>query len=162
AVIVDGGVRITTLPKPEPGAGEVRIKVRYASVNPTDWKRADHAGPGAHGTPGRDLSGGIDAVGPPNGQTAGVAGRPAEGGQRAGGGPAGRRPRAGRRLRRSRAGPVDRSGGEARGDVIGGGTRRWGRRGDGLGGDGACANCTSRSASSDPRWRRRRRLLGGA
>jgi NADPH:quinone reductase-like Zn-dependent oxidoreductase len=79
AVIVAGGVQIQTLPKPEPKAGEVRIKVRYASVNPTDWKRADHSGPGTHGTPGRDLSGVIDAVGPSDahvdGITAGHVGR---------------------------------------------------------------------------------------
>jgi NADPH:quinone reductase-like Zn-dependent oxidoreductase len=50
----------------------VRIKVRDASVNPTDWKRADHSGPGPHGTPGRDLSGVIDAIGPANGQPGGA------------------------------------------------------------------------------------------
>src|SRR5581483_6429682 len=60
------------LPKPEPQAGEVRIKVRDASVNPTDWKRADHSGPGAHGTPGRDLSGVIDAIGPAGGPSGGT------------------------------------------------------------------------------------------
>jgi NADPH:quinone reductase-like Zn-dependent oxidoreductase len=74
AVIVAGGVQIQTLPKPEPKAGEVRIKVRYASVNPTDWKRADHSGPGTHGTPGRDLSGVIDAVGPSDAHVDGVTG----------------------------------------------------------------------------------------
>lgn len=74
AVIVDGGVQIQTLLKPEPKAGEVRIKVRYASVNPTDWKRADHSGPGTHGTPGRDLSGVIDAVGPTDAQVDGATG----------------------------------------------------------------------------------------
>ena len=72
AVIVDGGVQIQRLPKPEPQAGEVRIRVRDASVNPTDWKRADHSGPGSHGTPGRDLSGVIDAVGPAGGQPGGT------------------------------------------------------------------------------------------
>lgn len=35
----DAGVfEITQLPKPEPGAGEVLIKVAYAGVNPADWK----------------------------------------------------------------------------------------------------------------------------
>ena len=72
AVILDGGVQLQQLPKPEPQAGEVRIKVRDASVNPTDWKRADHSGPGAHGMPGRDLSGVIDAIGPAGGPSGGT------------------------------------------------------------------------------------------
>ena len=29
------------LPKPDPGAGEVRVKVEYAALNPLDWQTAD-------------------------------------------------------------------------------------------------------------------------
>jgi NADPH:quinone reductase-like Zn-dependent oxidoreductase len=57
-----GGVKVASVPKPEPQAGQVRIKVRAASVNPVDWKLAARS---AQGTiPGRDLAGVIDAVGP--------------------------------------------------------------------------------------------------
>ena len=62
-VIVDGGAVIQSVPKPEPQADQVRIKVRAVSVNPVDWKIADHAAPGSRLIAGRDLSGIIDAVG---------------------------------------------------------------------------------------------------
>jgi NADPH:quinone reductase-like Zn-dependent oxidoreductase len=62
-VFVDGQFQIQSIPKPEPQAGEVRIRVRAASVNPVDWKQIAHAAPGTRLIPGRDLSGVIDAVG---------------------------------------------------------------------------------------------------
>jgi NADPH:quinone reductase-like Zn-dependent oxidoreductase len=64
-VFVDGSFQIQSLPRPEPQAGQVRIKVRAASVNPADWKLAARAAPGTRLLPGRDLAGVIDAVGDP-------------------------------------------------------------------------------------------------
>ena len=63
-VLNDGKLELQTLPMPEPQAGQVRIRVRAASVNPVDWKLAQRAAPGSHSIPGRDLAGIIDAVGP--------------------------------------------------------------------------------------------------
>ena len=63
AVLLAGQVQIRTVPKPEPQPGEVRIKVRAASVNPVDWKLAARAAPGVPSIPGRDLAGVIDALG---------------------------------------------------------------------------------------------------
>jgi len=63
-VASDGNVSLTSVPRPEPGEGQVRIKVRAASVNPVDWKLAQRAAPGTRVIPGRDLAGIIDAVGP--------------------------------------------------------------------------------------------------
>jgi NADPH:quinone reductase-like Zn-dependent oxidoreductase len=64
-VIGEGGsLRIEQVAKPEPKAGEIRVKVRAASVNPVDWKIALRADPAARLVPGRDLSGVVDAVGP--------------------------------------------------------------------------------------------------
>lgn len=62
-VIVDGGATVQSVPKPEPQADQVRIKVRAVSVNPVDWKIADRAAPGSRLIAGRDLAGVIDAVG---------------------------------------------------------------------------------------------------
>jgi len=62
-VFSDGNFQLQTVPKPEPQAGQLRIKVRAASVNPVDWKQAVRAVPGTRLIPGRDLSGVIDAVG---------------------------------------------------------------------------------------------------
>jgi NADPH:quinone reductase-like Zn-dependent oxidoreductase len=62
-VLIDGDLQVRSVPKPEPRAGEVRIKVRAASVNPVDWKQVASGGRGARLIPGRDLSGVIDAVG---------------------------------------------------------------------------------------------------
>jgi NADPH:quinone reductase-like Zn-dependent oxidoreductase len=62
-VFEDGSFQLQSVPKPEPQPGQVRIKVRAASVNPVDWKQAEHAAPGTRLIPGRDLSGVIDAVG---------------------------------------------------------------------------------------------------
>lgn len=62
-LVTDGHVEIQSIPKPEPQTGEVRIKVRAASVNPVDWKKIAGAAPGTPLIPGRDLAGVIDAVG---------------------------------------------------------------------------------------------------
>ena len=67
-VIVDGKPQMETVAKPEPQAGQVRIKVRAVSVNPVDWKIADHAPSEGHVIAGRDLAGVIDSVGPSAGQ----------------------------------------------------------------------------------------------
>ncbi len=62
-------LKLKTLPLPTPGAGEVLVKVRFAGVNPIDWKLRS----GAYqafmpvtfpGKPGIDVSGTIEAVGP--------------------------------------------------------------------------------------------------
>ena len=63
-VATDGALQMRTVPIPEPQAGQVRIHVRAASVNPVDWKLAARAAPGSASIPGRDLAGVIDAVGP--------------------------------------------------------------------------------------------------
>ena len=62
-VFISGDFQLQSVPKPEPQAGQVRIKVRAASVNPVDWKETSRAVPGTRVIPGRDLSGVIDAVG---------------------------------------------------------------------------------------------------
>jgi NADPH:quinone reductase-like Zn-dependent oxidoreductase len=66
AVVVGegGALRIEQVAKPEPKAGEIRVKVTAASVNPVDWKIGMRADPAARVVPGRDLSGVVDAVGP--------------------------------------------------------------------------------------------------
>jgi NADPH:quinone reductase-like Zn-dependent oxidoreductase len=64
AVVTDGVIKIASVPVPEPGAGQVRVKVHAASVNPVDWKLAARAAAGSSQTPGRDFAGVIDAVGP--------------------------------------------------------------------------------------------------
>lgn len=53
---------------PEPGAGEVRVRLVVAGVNPTDWKTRTGAGPGEKPpfdevVPGQDGAGVVDAVG---------------------------------------------------------------------------------------------------
>ncbi len=49
---------------PEPGPGEVRVRVAYSGVNPTDWKTRSSATPGPGGqVPNQDGSGTVEAVG---------------------------------------------------------------------------------------------------
>ena len=53
---------------PEPGAGEVRVRVVVSGVNPTDWKSRQGSGPGEDTpypevTPDQDGAGVVDAVG---------------------------------------------------------------------------------------------------
>jgi NADPH2:quinone reductase len=51
-------------PTPEPGPGEVRVRVAFSGVNPTDWKSRSTTQPGSGWQiPGQDGSGTIDAVG---------------------------------------------------------------------------------------------------
>ena len=57
---------VVDVPTPEPGPGEVRVKVAYSGVNPTDWKSrsGSTARPGsALQIPHHDGAGVIDAVG---------------------------------------------------------------------------------------------------
>ena len=50
---------------PEPGAGQIRVRVVRSGVNPTDWKRRSTGEPGfAEATPNMDGAGVVDAVGP--------------------------------------------------------------------------------------------------
>ncbi|HEY8507191.1 MAG TPA: NADP-dependent oxidoreductase [Steroidobacteraceae bacterium] len=63
-IAVDQKIEIQNVPKPEPQAGQVRVRVHSVSVNPVDWKLVDWARPGTRQIPGRDFSGVIDAVGP--------------------------------------------------------------------------------------------------
>jgi NADPH:quinone reductase len=51
-------------PTPDPSPGEVRVRLAFSGVNPTDWKRRSTADPGAGGqVPNQDGAGTIDAVG---------------------------------------------------------------------------------------------------
>ncbi|WP_327208388.1 NADP-dependent oxidoreductase [[Kitasatospora] papulosa] len=69
---------LVELPKPDPGAGEVRVKVEYAALNPLDWQTLDRQALGrrtADGTPpgasphvvpfvlGTDFAGRVDMIG---------------------------------------------------------------------------------------------------
>ncbi len=74
AVVISGArLRVETVPRPIPRAGEVLVRVRFAAVNPADWKRANgspedpqigrpHAGRPA--IPGLDASGVVVEAGP--------------------------------------------------------------------------------------------------
>ena len=68
AIIYTSGSRdvltLTERPVPEPGPGEVRVKVRFSGVNPTDWKARRFSSPAGEQVPNQDGSGVIDAVGP--------------------------------------------------------------------------------------------------
>ena len=69
---VTGGsdvLKLVDRPVPEPGAGEVRVKIAVSGVNPTDWKSRQGREPGQplpfpEVVPNQDGSGVIDAVGP--------------------------------------------------------------------------------------------------
>ena len=61
-VFIDGGFQIQSVPKPVPGAGQIRVKVQAASVNPVDWKQTASVAAGVRFIPGRDLAGVVDAV----------------------------------------------------------------------------------------------------
>jgi NADPH:quinone reductase len=51
-------------PVPEPGPGEVRVRVAFSGVNPTDWKSRSGTAPGPAGQiPNQDGAGTVDAVG---------------------------------------------------------------------------------------------------
>jgi NADPH2:quinone reductase len=61
-------LRVEDIPTPEPGPGQVRVRLAVSGVNPTDWKSRSGATPMASGTdfqvPNQDGAGVIDAVGP--------------------------------------------------------------------------------------------------
>ncbi|MGI3784623.1 MAG: NADPH:quinone reductase [Janthinobacterium lividum] len=60
-------LRLTDEPVPEPGPGELRVRVRRSGVNPTDWKSRAGRGPGKPvdppQIPGQDGAGVVEAVG---------------------------------------------------------------------------------------------------
>jgi NADPH:quinone reductase len=62
-----GGPEVLDLvdrPVPEPGPGEVRVRVAFSGVNPTDWKSRSGTEPGPEGqVPNQDGSGTVEAVG---------------------------------------------------------------------------------------------------
>jgi NADPH:quinone reductase len=61
-------LRLEDLPTPEPGPGQVRVRLAVSGVNPTDWKSRSGATPMASGAgfqvPNHDGAGVVDAVGP--------------------------------------------------------------------------------------------------
>lgn len=59
-VAAGGTLSVAEMPVPQPGAGEVLIKVHAAGVNPVDWKSA---GSRVGLVPGTDVSGVIDTLG---------------------------------------------------------------------------------------------------
>ncbi len=57
-------LRLVDRPIPEPGPGEVRVRVAFSGVNPTDWKSRSRTPPGPDGqVPNHDGAGTVDAVG---------------------------------------------------------------------------------------------------
>lgn len=59
-------LQVGEMPDPEPGQGEVRVRVITSGVNPSDWKRRQVAGPGTsfpRVIPNQDGAGVIDRVG---------------------------------------------------------------------------------------------------
>jgi NADPH:quinone reductase-like Zn-dependent oxidoreductase len=60
---------LVEIPKPEPEAGEVRVRIEYASLNPSDWQAAQGApddGPASRVFPmvvGVDFAGRVDMIG---------------------------------------------------------------------------------------------------
>ncbi|MFE7755354.1 NADP-dependent oxidoreductase [Streptomyces sp. NPDC057429] len=59
---------LVEVPKPDPAAGEVRVKVEYAALNPLDWQMTDGAldGVAPHAFPlivGTDFAGRVDMIG---------------------------------------------------------------------------------------------------
>ena len=57
-------LQLVDRPTPEPGPGEVRVRIAFSGVNPTDWKSRSTADPGPDGKiPNQDGAGTIEAVG---------------------------------------------------------------------------------------------------
>jgi NADPH2:quinone reductase len=57
-------LQLVDRPTPDPGPGEVRVRLAFSGVNPTDWKSRNTAQPGPGGqVPNQDGAGTIDAVG---------------------------------------------------------------------------------------------------
>jgi NADPH:quinone reductase-like Zn-dependent oxidoreductase len=59
-----GDIVLKTVTVPNPGAGEVLIKVQAVGVNPIDWKTVDRRAAQGEFIPGYDASGVVEAVGP--------------------------------------------------------------------------------------------------
>ncbi len=60
-------LRVTDIDRPEPGPGQVRVRLRVSGVNPTDWKSRSGVTPrpvSGFQIPHHDGAGEIDAVGP--------------------------------------------------------------------------------------------------
>ena len=60
-------LRVEDIERPEPGPGEVRVKIEASGINPTDWKSRSGATPrpiDGFQIPHHDGAGVIDAVGP--------------------------------------------------------------------------------------------------
>ncbi len=81
-VVRRSGLVLEAAPVPEPGRGEVRVRVRRAGVAFADVQLRRGARPGVEKTPGFDLVGDIHAVGPGSRRRVGerVAALPIEGG----------------------------------------------------------------------------------
>lgn len=56
-------LRIESIPVPSPAAGEVLVRVHYASINPVDWKLQEAGRLKFPATPGGDFSGEVIAIG---------------------------------------------------------------------------------------------------
>ncbi|GIF03428.1 NADPH:quinone reductase [Actinoplanes siamensis] len=61
-ILSDSGLRLIERDVPEPGDGEIRVRVVRSGVNPTDWKRRSAGSAGS--VPNMDGAGIVDAVGP--------------------------------------------------------------------------------------------------
>jgi NADPH:quinone reductase-like Zn-dependent oxidoreductase len=57
-------LKLEEIPLPEPAEGEVLVRVRAAGVNPVDWKQRSGMNPNLPATPGIDLSGLVEKIGP--------------------------------------------------------------------------------------------------
>lgn len=58
-----GAINVQSVPVPEPGAGQVRIKVHAVGVNPVDYKTVERRATAADFVPGYDSAGVVDALG---------------------------------------------------------------------------------------------------
>jgi NADPH2:quinone reductase len=58
-----GVIQVGEVPTPEPGPGEVRVRIAASGVNPTDWKARGGELPFPFQVPDQDGAGVIDAVG---------------------------------------------------------------------------------------------------
>jgi NADPH2:quinone reductase len=56
-------LQIGEIETPEPGSGEVRVRIAFSGVNPTDWKARSSGDVDGFQIPNQDGSGVIDAVG---------------------------------------------------------------------------------------------------
>jgi NADPH2:quinone reductase len=58
-------LEVRAVDTPEPGPGEVLVRIALAGLNPTDWKRIEQSGPAVSpwSVPGQDGAGTVEAVG---------------------------------------------------------------------------------------------------